>query len=136
MTNPRQGGTMSALRLTRLQRWLMQKLADHVDRVTQAGRVFLEPFPHRQQRVRLNIRAEINQHELIDGKRPIPPGYRLFTVVRNIAPGARMRLVLPAPEGRDTDVCEATARAILQAVSSPYTWEIEARLRKAAGAQP
>ena len=50
MTSPRQGGTMSALRLTRAQRRLMQKLADHVDRVTQADRLFFERFPHRQHR--------------------------------------------------------------------------------------
>ena len=85
------------------QRRLMQKLADHVDRVTQADRLFIEHRPGRQHRVRLASRAEVNQRELFDGKSPlIPPDRRPFTAVRNIAPGARMRLFLPAPEDRNT----------------------------------
>jgi hypothetical protein len=42
MTSPRQGGTMSALRLTGAQRRPMQKLAERIDGVTQVDGLFLE----------------------------------------------------------------------------------------------
>ena len=113
MTSPRQGGTMSALRLTRAQRRLMQKLADRVDRVTQADCLFFERFPHRQHRVRLTSRAEIEQQELLDGRSmTIPPSYRWFTAVHNIAPGYHLCLFVPYFEGAETDLDEATARKV------------------------
>ena len=58
---------MSTIQLTRAQRRQMQKLANQVDRVTQADRLFFERFPNRMHRVRLASRAEIEQRELIDG---------------------------------------------------------------------
>jgi hypothetical protein len=126
---------MSEIRLTRAQRRQMQKLADKVDRVTQGDRRFFERRPDRQHRVRLAGMAEFEQHELINGPLEIPPGFQLFAVVRNIAPGHRMRLFLPAPEGRETDVSEITARAIWDAVATPKIREVEAQMRKIAEAR-
>jgi hypothetical protein len=51
MTPPRQSGAMSALRLTRAQRRLMQKLADRGDRVTQVDGLFFERGSDRRQLV-------------------------------------------------------------------------------------
>ena len=114
----------------------MQKLADKVDLVAQTDRRFFERFPHRQHRVRLASRAEIGQNEIIEGG-PVwlPEGLRVFTAVRNIAPGVRMRLFLRAPEGSETDLDEQTALAIYEAAETPRSRKIEAELRKAAEAR-
>ena len=50
MTSPRQGGAMSALRLTGAQRRPMQKLAERVDRVTRVDGLFFERWLDRQRR--------------------------------------------------------------------------------------
>lgn len=124
---------MSTIQLTRTQRRQMQKLADKVDLITQADRQFFERFPRRQHRVRLASQAEIGQNEVLEGH-PVwlPDGLRVFTAVRNIAPGIRMRLFLRAPEMSETDVDELTALAIYEAASTRRSREIEAELRKAA----
>ena len=123
---------MSSIQLTRAERREMKRLGKLVDRATEADRLFFECRLDQQHRPRLASQSEVNQHELIDGKPPaVPPGFQLFVAVRNVARGARMRLSLPAPEGSETDVCEATARAILEAPATAYTWEIEAAMRKA-----
>ncbi len=119
MTSPRQSGTMSTLRLTRAQRRELKKLAASVDRVTDADRLFFERLPHRQHRVRLTSQAEIARQELIDGRpMTIPPGYRWFTAVHNIAK--------PNLEGAENDLDEATAREVFEWVAEPYR-EIEVR---------
>jgi hypothetical protein len=114
----------------------MQKLADKVGLVTQADRRFFERFPHRKHRIRLASRAEIAQNEFLDGQ-PVwlPEGLRVFTAVRNIAPGVRMRLFLRGLEGSETDLDEQTALAIYEAAETPRSQEIEAELRKAAEAR-
>jgi hypothetical protein len=121
------------LHLTRAQRRQMQKRADRGDSVTQADRRFFEQVPLRKHRVRLSSQAEISQQEVLEGK-PVfhPAGCRVFTVVRNVAAGIRLRLYVRGIEGAETDLDEATARAIFEASASPRTWEIEAQLRKAA----
>jgi hypothetical protein len=50
MTPPRQGRAKSTVRLIPAQRRLMQKLADRVDRVMQADRLYFEHRPDRQHR--------------------------------------------------------------------------------------
>jgi hypothetical protein len=124
---------MSEIRLSRAQRRQMQRLANKVDRVTQADRRFFERRPDRQHRVRLAGLAEIEQQALLEGKPlKIRPGFRLYAIVRNVAPGARLRLFLPAPEGRETDLSEAVARVIFETVGTPKTWEVEADIRRMA----
>ena len=133
MTSPRQGGAMIAVRLTRAQRRLMRMLADRADRVTQADSLFFERRPDRQHRIRLASQAEIDQQALLDGKPPwIPQGFRLFTVVRNVAPGYRMRLFVRSPEGAETDLDESTCRQVFECAATPKVWEIEADTRRMA----
>ena len=125
---------MNTIKLTRAQRRRLQKLTDEVDVVSQADRRFFERFPHRQHRVRLASRAEIEQVKIAGGEpMTAPPGCRLFTVVRNIAPGARMRFLVLNREGAETDLPETTAREIWEVAATPYMREIEAEVRKAAG---
>jgi hypothetical protein len=124
------------VQLTRAQRRQMQRLTDRVDRVTQADRLFFERRPDRKHRVRLASQAEIGQQEILEGK-PLfmPPGCHIFTVVRNIAPGVRLRLFTYGLEHSETDLSEATTRAIFETAATPRTWEIEAQMRKAAEAR-
>src|SRR5262249_40869676 len=125
---PAWGG--AAVNFTPEQQHKMQKLADPVDGVTQADQRVFGPRPERQHRVRLASQAEIAQDELLEG-RPVEilPGCRIFTIVRNIAPGVRLRLFTYGLEGADTDLTEAMARAIYEACATPYTRQIEAQMR-------
>jgi hypothetical protein len=124
------------IQLTRAQRRQMQKLADRVDRVKEADRLFFERFSHRKHRIRLAGRAEIEQQELIQGAVLwAPPPCRVFVVVRNIAQGIRLRLFTYGIEGCETDMTEEMAAAIFNDRATPRTWEIEARLRRAAEAR-
>jgi hypothetical protein len=112
----------------------VQKLTDRVDRVTQADRRFFERFPHREHRIRLASQAEIEQQTILDGEPPwVPPGYHLFTIIRNISPGCRMRLFAPGPPSVDTDAPEDIVRGVWEAAATPQVWEIEAQTRKMAG---
>jgi hypothetical protein len=133
MTSPRQGGAMRA----RAQRRLMQKLADRVDRVTQADRLFFERFPHRQHRVRLTSGAEIEEQVLLYGRSmTIRPGYPWFTAVHKIAPGYHLCLFVLNFEGAETDLDEAIARRVFEWWLKKTDRYIEARLRRPAGARP
>jgi hypothetical protein len=119
--------------LTRAQRCRMQKLADRVDRMTQADRLFFERHPDRQHRLRLASRAEIGQQELLKGAVLwVPPDCRLFAIVRNVAPGIRLRLFTAGLEGSETDLDETTARTIFEASATPRTWEVVSQMERAA----
>jgi hypothetical protein len=111
----------------------MQKLAERVDRVKEADRLFFERFPRRKHRVRLASRAEIEQEELLRGAVLwAPPPCRIFAAVRNVAPGVRLKLMIRGVEGAETDLVEEMAAAIFNDWATPYTWTVEAQLRKAA----
>jgi hypothetical protein len=118
------------------QRRLMQKLADRVDRVTQADRLFFERRPDRQHRVRLASWAEIEQNQIISG-RPwgLPPGYRHFVTIRNIADGVRLRNFIINVQDAETDMSEMDACEVFESASTETTRAIEARLRAAARAR-
>lgn len=126
------GSDNSKSKLTRQQRRQLQKLAEKVDRVTNADRLFFERFPQRRHRVRLASAAEIGQQEIMEGQ-PLflPAGCRIFTVVRNISPGVRLRLFVRGIEGAETNLDEATAREIFEGAATAKTWEIESGLRRA-----
>ena len=128
---------MSTIKLTRTQQQEMKKLGKSVDRATEADRVFFERRSDRMHRVRISHQAEIRQNEIIDGKPvTVQPGFRWFTVVRNVYPGARIRLFVMNLEDAETDLDEATAREIFQWGRTPWVREVEARLRKFDGSQP
>ena len=129
---------MSGIRFTRAQRRQLQKLADKIDRITQADRRFFERFPYRKFRVRIAGQAEIEQQKILDGK-PVntPPGYRVFVIVQNLAPGNRLRLLAVVREGLETDLPESAARDLWDqaATLTPKIREIEAQTRKMAERQ-
>ena len=90
MTVPGEGVHItSTVQLTRAQRRQLQKLADHVDRVTLADRLFFERFPHRQHRMRVAAAAEIEQQAILNGAPLSRPGSCIYVVVKNVAPGMR-----------------------------------------------
>ena len=91
-----------SIELTRGQRRRMKKLAKFADRATEADRLYFEHFQRRQHRIGLSHRTEIEQAGIIDGK-PMTtlPGWRWFTVVRNVIPGVHLRLFTSNLERRD-----------------------------------
>ena len=126
-------GITTSIWMSKSQRRQLRKLADKVGRITQADRRFFERRPDRQHRIRLTSQAEIDQQALLDRKPPwIPQGFRLFTVVRNVAPGYRMRLFVRSPEGAETDLDESTCRQVFECAATPKVWEIEADTRRMA----
>ena len=129
---------MTSIWMSKSERRQLRKLTDNVDRITQADRKFFERRPDRQHRIRLASQAEIDQQTLLDGNPPwMPQGFRLFTVVRNVAPGYRLRLFVRNLEGSETDLSEAACREVFEWAATPQIWEIEADTRRmAAGVQP
>jgi hypothetical protein len=123
---------MSTVQLTRAQRRQMQKLADRVDRMSQADRRFFERFPHRQHRMRIAGAAEIEHEAILNGALYAPPGSCIYVVVKNVAPGMRLRLLFRDPDGADTDIDEAAARAIFDERSAARHLEVEAEMRRLA----
>ena len=122
------------MKLTPIQQRQMQKLAPHVDRVTEADRVFFEQHPDRKHRVRFASEAEIAQLEILNGQvTTLPPGIRHFVIVRNVAPGARLRLFVTNREGAETglDVPEDLADVIFDTRATRQLREIEANMRSA-----
>jgi hypothetical protein len=123
---------MSTIQLSRAQRREMRKLAEQVDRVAQTDARFFERFPNRKHRVRLASQAELGQYKIIDGG-PVflPPGCRFFVAVRNVAPGARLRLFVRGLEFSETDLSEEMALAVFESAATEQTRKIEAGLRSA-----
>ena len=118
------------MKLTRNQRRQIKKLAPHVDRITQADRVFFEQHPDRKHRLRLASEVEIAQNEILSGEVTTPPpGHRHFVIVRNVAPGHRLRLFVTNAEDAGTDVPEDLADVLFDMVAAPQVREIKAALR-------
>jgi hypothetical protein len=120
------------MKLTSNRRRQMKKLAPHVDRITQADRAFFEQHPDRKHRLRLASEVEIAQNEILSGEVTTPPpGHRHFVIVRNVAPGHRLRLFVTNAEDAGTDVEEALAHALFDTHATPQAREIEAAFRTA-----
>jgi len=116
--------------LTRNQRRQMERLAPHVEQITDTDRAFFEQHPDRRHRVRLTGEAEIAQLEIQSGGLLHPPkGCRWFTVVRKM-PGARLRIFVLNAEGAQTglEVPEDLADAIFDTAAPQDARDIEARL--------
>jgi hypothetical protein len=115
--------------LSRHQRRQMHKLADAVDRVTQADRRFFERFPDRRHRVRLASQAEILQYGIVLGVYPTAPhGFEHYVAVKNLTPGCRMRVPFTGPAGNDTDISEREAAWLYDTRSNARSREIEAQM--------
>ena len=106
----------AALHLTRAQRRQIQKLADRVDRVTQADPRFFERFPHRQHRVQIASQAEIEQFAIIEGidDAAPPAGFQHYVAIKNMSP-ARFRQPFTSRAHNDVDLCEAEVRWLYEA---------------------
>ena len=118
------------MKLTRNQRRQIKKLAPHLGHIAEADRVFFEQHPDRRHRVRFASEVEIAQHEILSGKlMRLPPGHRHFVIVRNIAPGRRLRLFVTNAEDAGTDVPEDLADVLFDMVAAPQVREIKAALR-------
>jgi hypothetical protein len=116
-----------AKHLSRAQHRQMKKLAARVDKITDADRKFFERFPHRQHRVRLAGRAEVEQDATLTGESPrrLPPDLSRYGIVKNIAPGVRLRLIVIGHEGWDTDASEQAARERFEAARTSQISQIE-----------
>jgi hypothetical protein len=60
----------------------------------------------------------------------LPPGCRFFIAVRNVAPGARLRLFVRSLEFSETDLSEEMALAVFDSAATEQTRKIEAELRR------
>jgi hypothetical protein len=119
------------MKMTRTQRRQMKKLASHVERITDTDRVFFEQHPDRKHRLRL-ASEEIAQEETLSGKvKSLPPGVRHFTIVRNVVPGVRLRVLVTNAKHGVTDVPEDLMAAMFDEVATLQAREIEADLRAA-----
>ena len=117
------------MRLTRTQQRQLKKLARYVERVADTDRIFFEQHPDRKHRVRLASEVEIAQSEIMSGEVMIlPPGHRLFVIVRNVAPGYRVRLFVTNTEDAGADVPEDVAVVIFDHVATPFVRAIESVL--------
>ena len=101
--------------LTRAQWRRLRKIADRVGLITQADRAFFLRRPERQHRVRISHPAEIEQLRIVSGKpTKVPTECRHFTVIRNVATGVRMRLLVTYHADAETDLPEEVAHAIFE----------------------
>jgi len=120
------------MKLTRNQRRQIEKLAPHVERLTEADRVFFDQHPDRQHRVRHTGEAELADIETMEGKLMKPPtDCRWFTIVRNVVPGARIRIFVANYNDTETglDVPEEFARTVFDTFAHPGIPEMEAAMR-------
>jgi hypothetical protein len=110
----------------------MKKLAPHVDGITQADHALFEQHPDRKHRLRLASEVEIAQNEILSGKvMTLPPGFRHFVIVRNVALGRRLGLFVTNAEDIGTEVPEDLAGVLFDNIATPPVREIEAALRAA-----
>jgi hypothetical protein len=120
--------------LSRAQRRQMKKLAARVNKITDADRKFFDRFPHRQYRVRLAGAAEVEYGALLAGESPrrLPPDLNHYAIVKNVAPGARLRMVVVGNEGWDTDLSEQQARERFEAGRTSQVSQIEQEMAELA----
>ena len=121
---------------SRQQRRAMQRHAVEAEQATEVDRKFFERFPHRQYRMRRMGRAEIGQLEAVCGGSIVnEPGDVPFVLVKNIAPGVRLRAFVPGPADEDGSDAPEAGIAILwarHAARNPGVAEKEAMLLRAA----
>lgn len=87
----------------------IQALQPSIDLVIEADRRFFRRRPDRFYRLCLASRDEIVEADIRSGiTELVPQGFRAFIAVKHVSCGIG-RVIGFAPEGTDTDVCEATA---------------------------
>jgi hypothetical protein len=113
--------------LSRAQRRQLKKLAAGVDKITDADRKFFGRFPHREHLVRLAGHAEIEYSALLAGESPrhLPPELYHYAIIKNVAPGVRLRVIVIGDEGWDTELSEQDARERFEAARTTQVSQIE-----------
>jgi hypothetical protein len=113
--------------LSREQRRQLKKIAARVDQITDADRKFFEHFPLREHRVRLAGRAEIQYGALLAGESPrrLPPELYYYAIIKNVAPGARLRVIVIGDEGWDTQLSKQEARERFEAARTTHVSQDE-----------
>lgn len=120
--------------LTRTDRRRIKTISAAVGRVTDGDARFFERFPERQHRVRLASTAEVETDAIIKGKPDISTvsGSRWVTIVKQLAPGVRLRAVERSigREANDFDLSEEMARWAYDQMIVPgsYMWERERQM--------
>ena len=97
----------------------LASVSESVDAVTEADRRFFLRFPARSYRMRIASRSELVQMCAIGDVADFParPCMEWATVVRQLQPGARIRLHVQVPKGADLDgASEDQCREIYEAV--------------------
>jgi hypothetical protein len=124
----------AAKKMSRAQRRQMKKLAAHVDMITDADGKFFDRFPHRRDRVRIAGRAEIEQKALLTGEGTprLPPDKSYYAIIKNLAPGSRLRMIVVGNEGWDTEVSEQEARERFEAERTSQVSQIEQEMAELA----
>lgn len=123
--------------LPRHARRRMKRLVGDAETTIQADAKFFRRFPERHHRVRLADRAEIEQFSIIAG-RPYPhldSDQLAFAIVRQIAPGVRLKAVVAGPAveaGEEQPEALAAALWAEWLRRNPHAAEQEAQLEAAA----
>jgi len=120
--------------LTRTDRRRIKTFSAAVGRVTDGDARFFERFPKRQHRVRLASAAEVETDAILKGEPEISTasGSRWVTIVKQLAPGVRLRVVERSigRDGNDFDLSEEMARWAYDQMVVPgsYMWERERQM--------
>ncbi|MCJ2065188.1 hypothetical protein MKK63_21080 [Methylobacterium sp. J-088] len=121
--------------ITRQQRRAMARHIADNETTVEADRKFFERRPNRVYRVRRMSRAEMGQWETaLDDQLVITTEFSAFTVVKNFAPGVRMRIFVPGPPDEDgNETSDDLGRFLWERHSKACPWvaEKEARLQAA-----
>jgi hypothetical protein len=78
--------------------------AKRLDLETDDDRLFFERHEHRNHRLRQSAQIEVEQEEILVGPIVKPSGTRWFTIVKQLAPGKRVRRRVALKETLDPDV--------------------------------
>ncbi len=120
--------------LTRTDRRRIKTLSAAIGRVTDGDARFFERFPERQHRVRLASTAEVETDAIIKGEPDVStvPGSRWIAIVKQLAPGVRMRVVERSigRDGNDFDLSEEMARWAYDQMVVPgsHLWDRERQM--------
>lgn len=121
--------------ITRQQRRAMARHIADNETTIEADRRFFERRPDRIYRVRRMSRAEMAQWETaLNDQLVITTEFSAFTVVKNFAPGVRMRIFVPGPPDEDgNETSDDLGRFLWERHSEACPWvaEKEERLQAA-----
>lgn len=120
--------------MPRAARRRLARLADEVDRTLEGDRRFFERHPSRHYRLRIASNSEVISMEMAQGPdHPrLWPGWRWYVLIKQVQPGARLRLFVHNLEGEETDIPEAALAVIYDRRTSGKRFEKDGALRRTA----